>query len=169
MFGKADPVQQRVEKAKDEFSLAADRVLDAIKEQAREVIVDLGATVRETAHETSNALSDDVIRMSGAVAKGLRNVKEEIQVPQSIKEHPFAWMAGSLAVGAAGFTAFRAMTARPARLAAAQAQHEERRIVAQRGSSVAKALALTALEIGISMWLSRREQPRRGRLASLLH
>ncbi len=169
MFNKPDPVQQRVERAKDEFTLAADRVMDAIKEQAREVIVDLGATVRETAHETSTALSDDVIRMSGAVAKGLRNVKEEIQVPQSIREHPFAWVAGGLAFGAVGFTALRAMTARPARIAAVQAQQEERRIVAKRGSSVAKTLALAALDIGLNVWLSRRQQPRRGVLASLLH
>jgi len=136
--------------AKADMALAADQLVEVATRHATNAIAGLASQIRVSAHETSAAFSDDLHRLSEAVASGLRDVKAELTVPQSVKEHPYAWLAGGLAVGAAGLLVLRSFT-RPAP-----------RSIARAGLSggLGGKIALTALDVGLTMWLAKRQRNR---------
>lgn len=143
-----DNEKTAVNDAKHDFSHAADRLVDTVKRQASDAISGLASQIVTSSHETSTAFSADVGRVSDAVASGLRTVKAELTVPKVVKEHPLAWVAGGLAVGAAGLILVKSFTRPPVRPVAR----------ATVGSSLGGKLALTALDIGLSLWLARRSR-----------
>lgn len=136
---KDEPNKKPVELAKQDFTLATDHLVEAAKRHAVSAIADLATQISASTHDVSEA-----------VASGLRNVKAELHLPKTVKEHPYAWVAGGVAVGAAGLLVLRGV-----------ARSLPRPMV--RGAvsgSLGGKLALTALELGFSYWLTRRQGKR---------
>ena len=136
-----------VERAKQDFARATEHLVETAKRHATSAITDLADHVKASAHGATTALAADVRQVTGAVASGMREVKSELSLPTTIKEHPYAWIAGGIAVGAAGLLLLRGF-----------ARSAPRVVVkgAARGGLGGR-LAMTALDVGISYWLMRRQ------------
>jgi hypothetical protein len=140
-----DSATESIETAKADFTASADHLIEAVKRQAGDVISDLAAHVRNTAHDTTLSLAGDVHLITDAVAAGLRDVKAELILPNSVKEHPWMWLAGGLAAGAVGLAVMRMMDSR------------SRTRSGRHRSALAGKLAFTVLDVGLGMWVARRK------------
>lgn len=144
-----------VERAKQDFARATERLVETAKRHATTAITDITDHVKASAHGATASLAADVRQVSAAVASGVREVKSELHLPQTVKDHPYAWIAGSVALGAAGLLMLRGV-----------ARAVPRAVAKTAGGGLGGRLAMTALDVGISYWLMRRQTRKAAEIAA---
>ncbi len=138
-----------VEQAKQDFARATERLVEAAKRHATSAISDLTDHVKASTQGATASLAADVRQVSAAVASGVREVREEFKLPQTIKDHPYAWIAGGIAASAAGFLLLRGV-----------ARALPRTVAKGAVGGIGGRLAMTAFDVGISYWMMRRQARR---------
>lgn len=143
-----EPGDKPVERAKQDFARATERLVETAKRHAASAITDLSDHVKASAHEASSAIASDVRQVSGALASGMREVKSELSLPQTVKDHPYAWIAGGVAFGAAGVLLLRGLV---------RSVVPRTVVKGVASGGLGGRLAMTAIDVAISYWLMRRQ------------
>lgn len=135
-----------VDAAKQNLAATMERLVVTAKEQAVEAIDDVTHQLRQSLHDTSVSVATDIDRLSMSIACGIRNIKEEVSVPQAIKDHPAISLVAGLTVCAAAVVVLGSL---------ARASNPSFARTRMRG--LGGTLALFAVDIGISLWTSRQQ------------
>lgn len=130
--------------AQQNLAVTVGRLVVTAKEQAVSAICDVAQQLRQSAQQTSESVALDIERVSNSIASGIRNIKGELSVPQSVKDHPGISLIAAVAISASAVVVVASLT----RVASP--------IVARRGvRGLGGALSMLALDVGISLWMSR--------------
>jgi len=100
-------VKETVQGAADTVSTVKDTV-----EAVRETMHETACTMKETVHDTVDSVKE-------SVAETVESVKESLNLRHQVEEHPWAMLAGAVAVGFVGAKLLLHMTGPPAAMTAA--------------------------------------------------
>jgi len=88
--------------------------LEALEEQVLSTVQDTRETVSETVEEVKEAVENTVETVTDTVQQSVTAVKETLDIRRHVENHPWAMMAGAMAVGYIGTTLLLPRSTSPA-------------------------------------------------------